>query len=114
MRTQQLRYVFLLLAIAGVALPYMAFVPFLLTEGFNLTLFFEQATANRISQFAWLDVIVTAITILFAAFAGQFVTKKQALLVTVLTFCAGSSAGLPLLLYFMLDKHRGYFTHLSK
>lgn len=114
MNIKHLKYAFLLFAIAGVALPYMAFVPFLLAEGFNLALFFEQATATRISQFSWLDVIVTAITILFAAFAGQFVTKRQALLVGALTLCAGSSAGLPLLLYFMLDKHHDYFTHLSK
>lgn len=107
MQTKYLKNAFLVLTVAGVVIPYYALVPFLLEHGLDIQLFLSQAAASRIAGFAWLDVIVSAIVILLAAFSGQFVTKKQAGYITILTVVAGGSAGLPLLLYFMLQKQEG-------
>lgn len=99
-----LKYLFLALAIVGVAVPYMAFVPFIAEYGLNVPLLIEQASANRIAAFAWLDVIVSAVALLIAAYSRQFVTLKQAGIVTVLTLAAGVSAGLPMMFYFALER----------
>lgn len=104
MQTKYLKTALIALTVAGVVIPYYAFIPFLIEHGFNLQLFAKEAFATRIASFAWLDVIVSAVVILLAAFSGKFITQKQAVLVTIFTLCAGGSAGLPLLLYFMLDK----------
>lgn len=101
-----LRCGFLVLAIIGVAVPYAAFIPFILDNGLNLPLIIEQAGENRIAAFAWLDVIVSAAALLVAAFSREFITFKQALVVTVLTCLAGVSAGLPMLFYFAIKQKR--------
>lgn len=59
-----------------------------------------QAGANRIAAFAWLDVVVSAIALLVAAYSRKFISLRQAGIVTVLTLVAGVSAGLPMLFYF--------------
>ncbi len=102
-KTQHLKFVLLVLAVAGVAIPYAAFLPFVAEHGLDVPLLVEQAAANRISAFAWLDVVVSAAVLLVAAYSGRFIPWKKALFVTVLTLCAGVSAGLPLFLYFALD-----------
>lgn len=99
-----LKYILLVLVALGVIVPYIAFVPFVAEHGLNVPLLIEQAGANRIAAFAWLDVIVSAVVLLVAAYSRQFVTLKQAVIVTVLTLAAGVSAGLPMFLYFMVAK----------
>ena len=101
-----LKYTFLALVVIGVVVPYMAFTPFVAENGLNLPLLIEQAGANRIAAFAWLDVIVSAVMLLVAAYSRQFVTLKQAGIITVLTLSAGVSAGLPMFLYFIVAKDK--------
>lgn len=84
-----LKYTFLALVVIGVVVPYMAFVPFVVEHGLNVPLLIEQASANRIAAFAWLDVIVSAVVLLVAAYSRQFITLKQAGIVTILTLLAG-------------------------
>ncbi|QDE66017.1 MULTISPECIES: DUF2834 domain-containing protein [Myxococcus] len=103
MKTRHLKSVLLALTVAGVAIPYAAFVPFVVEHGLDVPLFVAQAAANRISAFAWLDVVVSAVVLLVAAYSGRFIQRNQALFVTGLTLGAGVSAGLPLFLYFALD-----------
>ncbi|WP_426756613.1 DUF2834 domain-containing protein [Myxococcus sp. Y35] len=103
MKTQHLKPVLLALTVAGVAIPYAAFLPFVVEHGFDVPLLVAQAAANRISAFAWLDVVVSAVVLLVAAYSGRFIQRRQALIVTVLTLGAGVSAGLPLFLYFALQ-----------
>ncbi len=59
------RTIYLILAILGAVLPYSQFVPFVLEHGLDLPLFFEQLFANDISAFFGLDVVVSAIVLLF-------------------------------------------------
>ncbi len=101
-----LKYLFLVLVVVGVVVPYMAFVPFISEYGLNLPLLVEQASANRIATFAWLDVIVSAVALFVAAYSRQFVAFKQAGIVTILTLIAGVSAGLPMLFYFSLKQQK--------
>ena len=86
------------LAIIGLILPYSQFVPFILDNGLNLSLIIHEITAYRLSAFAWLDVVVTAIAVI-----AVIVQEKNKLqrwwLPVVATLLVGPSCGLPLYLY---------------
>ena len=83
------------------------FIPFIIEHGLDVSLFAEQAAMNRIAAFAWLDVIITALTILVFVFGSGSLKSKQAASVAALTCLVGPSAGLPLLFYFLLGKPTG-------
>ncbi len=97
---------YLILFIAGVAVPMSAFLPWLAAHGMNLRLFAQELFANRISTFFALDLLLTAICVLHLA---RLERKRLRLwwvpvLVTVLI---GVSAGLPLLLYLRASSNKG-------
>jgi hypothetical protein len=100
MNTRYLQYILLILTFLGVLIPYVAFIPFVAKHGLDIPLVIEQAGANRIAAFAWLDVLISAIALLITAFSNNFIRPKQAGIVALLTLLAGVSAGLPLFLYF--------------
>lgn len=102
MKTSGLRLILIALTIIGIAVPYVAFIPFVAQHGLNAQLLIEQAAANRIATFAWLDVIVSATVLLTVTFGARLVTVRQAVFVTLFTCTAGVSAGLPLYFYFSL------------
>jgi hypothetical protein len=56
-------------AVLGVVLPYAYFVPFLLTSGPDVGLFFRQLFASHISAFFGVDVIVSALVLWVFVFA---------------------------------------------
>ena len=58
---------YLFLAAVGFILPYVFFIRFLATYGLDLPLFFEQLTANDISIFFAVDLVIA--TIAFWTFA---------------------------------------------
>jgi hypothetical protein len=60
-----LQLIYLVLCIVGTILPYSQFVPFLLENGFDLSLFFDQLMANSISRFAWIDVVISSLALWF-------------------------------------------------
>ena len=92
----------IIFTVLGVIIPYAAFIPFLVQDGLDIPLAVQQAAANRMAAFAWLDVLVSAVVLLTVAFGNKQISPKQALAVTLLTCVAGVSAGLPLLFYFLL------------
>ena len=49
---------YLVLCIAGLALPYWQFVPWVAEHGLNLRLMLQQLFANRIGGFFGMDVLV--------------------------------------------------------
>ena len=55
------KYVYLTLFVIGTVVPYLAFVPWVLDHGFDISLMVEQLFGNRISAFFGLDVIVSTI-----------------------------------------------------
>jgi Protein of unknown function DUF2834 len=96
----RLRYVYLVLCVVGVVLPYWQFVPWFLDHGLDIPLFVQQLFANRIGAFFGLDVVVSSVVLWIFVFAegGRFGMRR--LWVPVIgTLLVGVSLGLPLFLY---------------
>lgn len=55
--------IYLLLCLAGTALPVSQFVPWLAAHGLHLPLLLQQASASHIAAFAWADVLVSGIAV---------------------------------------------------
>ncbi len=95
----QPKTVYLLLCIAGFAIPYSQFVPWLLEHGLNLRLFVQELLANRISAFFGADVLVSAVAVcIFARFEQHRLGRARLLPLLAVLLC-GVSLALPLLLY---------------
>jgi predicted exporter len=96
----KLKTAYLLLCIAGTALPYSQLIPFLREHGLDLRLFVEQLFATRIGAFFGLDVIVSAIVLLvFVAAEGRRLGMRHLWAPVAATLAIGVSLGLPLFLY---------------
>src|SRR5205809_2644061 len=97
----------LLLCVLGFAVPYSQFVPWLLEHGLNLNLLFRELFANRISAFFAMDVIISAIVVIwFIQSEGKDLRVKFLWLPTIGTLVVGVSFGFPLFLFLrqlMLD-----------
>ena len=94
------RRVYLILCVLGFVIPYSQFVPWLLEHGFNLGLFFRELFANRISAFFAMDVIISAIVLIwFIQSEGKRLRVRLLWLPTVGTLVVGVSFGLPLFLF---------------
>ncbi|WP_276326749.1 DUF2834 domain-containing protein [Paenibacillus polysaccharolyticus] len=88
-----------MLTILGIVLPYMAFIPWIGENGFNLTMLLSEARQNRISEFAWLDVLISAVvSIGFIIYEGKRIGVKHMWLPIIGTLTVGVSFGLPLFL----------------
>jgi hypothetical protein len=59
------REFYLVCCVLGLVLPYSQLVPWLLEHGLNITLFSRELFANRISAFFTMDVIVSAIVLIW-------------------------------------------------
>ncbi len=100
MTQTNLKRIYLLLCVLGALLPYSQFVPWLLSNGVDLPLFFQQLLANRISAFFAMDVVVSAIVLIVFVFAeGARLRMRHLWWPIVATLSVGVSLGLPLFLY---------------
>lgn len=91
---------YLTLTILGTLVPYGAFIPWLINHGLDIPLLISQATANPISVFAWLDVVIAAIALIaFILFDGKKHHVKHRAWAVIGTLTVGVSCGLPLYLY---------------
>jgi Terpene cyclase DEP1 len=94
-----LQTTYLILCITGTILPYFQFVPFLLTHGLNLQLFFEQLFVNRISSFFGMDLIISSLVLwVFVFWEGSRLGMKNLWIYIVSNLLVGVSLGLPLFL----------------
>jgi len=94
------RHFYLVCCVLGLVLPYSQFVPWLLEHGLNITPFLRELFANRISAFFAIDVIVSAIVLLwFVQSEGKRLRVGLLWLPTVGTLVVGVSFGLPLFLF---------------
>lgn len=83
----------------GTVLPLSQLGPWLFENGLALPLLIEEAIANRISAFAWLDVLVSGVVVLaFIAFEGQRLQVKYQWAPFLALFTVGASLALPLFL----------------
>jgi hypothetical protein len=95
-----MRNIYLLLALLGLLLPYSQFVPWLITHGLDLNLFFNLLWSNAISRFFGLDVIVSAFALFYFIFSeSKRLTIPKYWIAIVGTLFVGVSFGLPLFLY---------------
>tara|TARA_A200000159_G_scaffold163919_1_gene191750 strand:+ start:1815 stop:2132 length:318 start_codon:yes stop_codon:yes gene_type:complete len=102
--------VYLIFCVLGAALRLSQFLPWLLANGADLPLFFEQLLANPISRFFGFDVVISALVLitLIIVESNRLVIKKGWLAIAA-TLCVGVSLGLPLFLYMRqltLDKQQ--------
>ena len=94
------RHFYLICCVLGMVLPYLQFVPWLLEHGLNVTLFFRELFANRISTFFVLDVIVSAIVLIwFIQSEGKRLRVRLLWLPTIGTLIVAVSFGFPLFLF---------------
>lgn len=85
------------LLLAGIVLPYAQAIPWLVGNGTDLPLLFDEIFATRISSFFGWDVIVTVIVLLFAVALDTSLSKGQQTLAVLAAFL-GASVGLPMYL----------------
>jgi TRAP-type uncharacterized transport system fused permease subunit len=85
-------------ALVGLILPYSQFIFFLLENGFDTSLIFQQIINYRISSYAWLDVIVTAIVVIIVILEEKERTSNWWLSI-IATVIVGPSCGFPLFMY---------------
>jgi Protein of unknown function DUF2834 len=94
------RHFYLICCVLGLLLPYFQLVPWLLEHGLHVTLFVRQLFANRISAFFGMDVIVSAIVLLwFIQSEGKRLRVGLLWLPTLGTLVVGVSFGFPLFLF---------------
>ena len=94
------RHVYLVCSVLGLVIPYSQFVPWLLEHGLNVTLFLRELFANRISAFFAMDVIVSAIVLIwFIQTEGKRLQVRRLWLPTLGTLVVGVSFGFPLFLF---------------
>ena len=98
------KQIYLLLAIAGLVLPYMQFVPWVLEHGLDMRLFIAQLFASGISAFFGMDVLVSAavVVVFLRAERSRLGNKRWIPLAALLT--VGVSLALPLALYLREDR----------
>ena len=94
------RHFYLICCVLGLILPYSQLVPWLLEHGLNVMLLFRELFANRISGFFAMDVIVSAIVLIwFIQNEGKRFRVRLLWLPTLGTLVVGVSFGFPLFLF---------------
>lgn len=77
----------------------MEFIPWISENGFNLKILLNEATENRISAFAWLDIIISAVVLIgFILYEGKRIGIKHKWIPIIGTLTVGVSFGLPFFL----------------
>ena len=94
------RLFYLLLAFAGLVLPWYFFVLFLFENGVDLTLFRQQIFANHVSTFFAIDLIIAGIAMLvFLYTTDRQRDNSRWHLFALATIAIGPSFSIPLYLY---------------
>ena len=94
------RHFYLILCVLGLMLPYSQLLPWLFEHGLNWALFFHELFGNRISAFFALDVVVSAIVLIwFIQSEGKRLRMRLLWLPTIGTLLVGVSFGFPLFLF---------------
>ena len=92
--------VYLVFCVLGIVLPYSQFVPWVLEHGLRMGLFFHELFANRIGGFFGMDVLVSAVVLIFfLRREGKRLGVRHLWLPIVGTLTVGVSLGFPLFLY---------------
>lgn len=104
---------YFLLFIIGSVIPYYFFLPFLLKHGLDIKLIISELTANNISIFFGIDVIISAIVLIIYIIYDQSKIKVQYFALAILaTLTIGVSSGLPLYL-FLKERTKDFLRNLN-
>jgi len=96
----KLKTVYLILCFLGVALTYWQFVPWAAQNGLNMSLFFDQLFANRVSAFFGMDVFVSAVAlVVFMRNEGSRLRIGARWLPILALLLVGVSLAFPMFLY---------------
>ena len=106
-----MKKLYLLAAILGAALPLSQLIPFLITHGLDLKLFFTLLFSNSVSGFFGMDVIVSSVVLWIFVFSeGGRLGMRRLWLYVLCNLAVGVSLALPLFLLFrerVLESERG-------
>jgi len=95
-----LKVTYLILCVLGALLPLSQFVPWVIENGLNMPLFFQELFSTKIGGFFGMDVIVSAVILFVFIFAeGRRLQIPNLWFPVVATLSIGVSLGLPLFLY---------------
>jgi hypothetical protein len=98
--SMRMRHVYLIFCALGFLLPYSQLVPWVREHGLDLSLFVSDLFANRIGAFFGLDVLVSAIVLVFfARREGRRLGMRDLWMPVIAVLAVGVSLGLPLFLY---------------
>lgn len=99
-RRQTRKWFYLVATVAGTLLPLSQFLPWLSANGLDIPLFFAALFANGISGFFGLDVIISAIVLIFfIQVEGRRIGLAKLWMPITGTLLVGVSCGLPMFLY---------------
>lgn len=87
--------IYILLCIAGAALPLAQFVPWLSTHGLDVPLLWEQATSSHIAAFAWADVLISGLVVAAFVFVEGNRLSMRRLWLPLACLAVGPSLALP-------------------
>ncbi len=94
------KYLYLVFAVVGVALPYSQYIPYVMEHGFRFADLWEKLFVNPIANFFAYDLLLTAIlVIIFMLVEARRIKLKHVWLPIVLVWCVGIAVGLPVFLY---------------
>ena len=96
-----MQWIYLAATILGTILPLRFLVPFLITHGLDLPLFFQQLFQNNVSAFFGVDVMVSSFVLWVFVFSeGRRQQMRRLWLYVVCNLLVGVSLALPLFLFF--------------
>ncbi|WP_343293521.1 DUF2834 domain-containing protein [Vandammella animalimorsus] len=90
---------YLALCLIGTALPLAQFIPWLAEHGLHLPLMWQQIQADRLSAFAWADVVVSALALIAFVLAESRRLGLRHGPLALLGLAVGVSLALPLFLW---------------
>lgn len=89
-----------IMAIVGFVLPLSQFIQWLNQNGIDIFLLISSITEDKLSLFAWLDVLISAVVlIIFIVYEGRKQSMRRLWMPIAGTLCVGVSFGLPLFLF---------------
>jgi len=94
-----MKYFYGVLCLIGIVLPYGAFIPWVVENGIDFSTLMSEAFSTKVSAFAWLDVIVSAVVLIgFILVESKRLSVKNWWVAVIGTLLVGVSFGLPLFL----------------
>lgn len=100
-------HVYLALCILGTVAPNIAFAPWIVEHGLDISRLLEELFVNRVSSAFAIDLAVTAVVLsLFMIWEGRRAGVRMVWLPILLTFSVGVSCGVPLFM-FMRERRLG-------